>query len=155
MGSASVKISKALSGVTRLYIEAAPLIYYVEEHPKYIDLMEAIIDLVEDTPIDVVSSVISLTEVLNQPIRKGRLDLEQAYRDILITNDRFQLLPVSQTIAESAARLRAHYNMRTPNALHVATALDALCDGFLTNDNGLKRVTAINILVLDDLERDT
>jgi predicted nucleic acid-binding protein len=154
MGSASVKISKVLTGVTRLYIEAAPLIYYVEEHPKYVDRMESIIALVEDKPIDVFSSVISLTEVLNQPIQKGRHDLEQAYRDILLANDRFHLFPVTQAIAESAAHLRARYNLRTPDALHIATALDSLCNAFLTNDNGLKRITTINVLLLDELELD-
>ena len=37
-------------------------------------------------------------------------------------------------------------------ALHVAAAIDASCDAFLTNDLGIKRVTEIKILVLDELE---
>ncbi|MEP7289047.1 MAG: PIN domain-containing protein [Chloroflexota bacterium] len=149
-----MKLGVALSRVRRLYVEAASLIYYVEEHPVYLQRMEIIVAFIEDTPIEALSSVISLTEVLNQPIKKGRNDLEQAYRDILISSARFRLLLVSQTIAESAARLRASYNLRTPDALHIATALDAACDAFLTNDNGLKRVTEIRILALDDLELD-
>jgi predicted nucleic acid-binding protein len=44
--------------------------------------------------------------------------------------------------------------MRTPDALHVATAIDAGCDAFLTNDTGIKRVHEIAVLVLDDLELD-
>lgn len=149
-----MKLEAALSGVRRLYIEAAPLIYYVEEHPVYLQRMERIIAFVEDTPIEAVSSVISLTEVLSQPIQKGRVDLQQAYRDILTSGERFRLLPVSQIIAESAARLRAFHNLRTPDALHMATALDAACDAILTNDNGLKRITTITVLALDDLEID-
>jgi predicted nucleic acid-binding protein len=152
MGSIAVNLGAALSGVRRLYIDAAPLIYYVEEHPVYLQRIESIVAFIEDTPIKAVSSVISLTEVLNQPIKKGRSDLEQAYRDILISGERFSLLPVSQTIAESAARLRAYHNLRTPDALHIATAIDAACDAFLTNDNGLKRITQLRILALDDLE---
>lgn len=152
MGSTPLKIQAALSGVNRLYVEAAPLIYYVEEHPVYLQRMERIIAFIEDTPIEAVSSVIALTEVLSQPIKKGRTDLQQAYRDILASGEQFRLLPVSQIIAESAARLRAYHNLRTPDALHIATALDAACDAFLTNDNGLKRITQIRILALDDLE---
>ncbi len=150
-----MKLGTALSGVKRLYIEAAPLIYYVEEHPVCLQRMESIIAVIEDTPIEAVSSVISLTEVLNQPIKKGRKDLEQAYRDILTSGERLRLLPVSQAIAESAAQLRADHNLRTPDALHIATALNAACDAFLTNDNGLKRIIQIRVLALDDLELDS
>jgi predicted nucleic acid-binding protein len=51
-----------------------------------------------------------------------------------------------------AAELRARYNLRTPDALHIACAIDTGCDAFLTNDTGIKRVNEIRILVLDDLE---
>ncbi len=155
MGSVTLKLTPALQGVRRLYVEAAPLIYYVEEHPVYVQRMEAIISFIENTPIEAVSSVISLAEVLNQPIKLGRNDLEKAYRDILISGEYFRLLPVVQSIAESAARLRAYHNLRTPDALHIATALDAQCDAFLTNDNGLKRITQVRVLVLDNLELDS
>ena len=64
------------------------------------------------------------------------------------------MLPVTSRIAESAADLRARYNLRTPDALHVAAGIDARCDAFLTNDTGIKRVTEIAVLVLDELELD-
>ncbi len=38
-----------------------------------------------------------------------------------------------------------------PDALQVAVALEAGCEAFLTNDAALKRVTALRILVLDEL----
>jgi predicted nucleic acid-binding protein len=149
-----VKIADALSGVATLYIETTPLIYYVEENPTYIDRMEAIIGRVEDTPLRAVSSVITLAEVLYQPIQQGRTDLENAYQDILITSGAFQLWWVNVPIAERAARLRVAYRLRTPDALHIATAIIAGCDAFLTNDKGLRRVTEIPVLVLDELEMD-
>jgi predicted nucleic acid-binding protein len=46
--------------------------------------------------------------------------------------------------------LRARYNLRTPDALQVATALVRRCEAFLTNDARLKRVTEIRVLTLDD-----
>jgi predicted nucleic acid-binding protein len=61
---------------------------------------------------------------------------------------------VSAQIAETAADLRAHYNLRTPDALHVATALAVQCDAFLTNDAAIRRVTELRVLLLDDLELD-
>jgi len=149
-----VKISDALEGVQRLYTETAPLIYYVEENPTYVAKMNAIIEAIEDRPIEAVSSVITLTEVLTYPLKLGNTRLEREYRDILLHSVGFRLLTITAQIAESAAALRARYNLRTPDALHVAAGIDARCDAFLTNDTGIKRVTEIAVLVLDELELD-
>lgn len=147
-----MRIGDALAGVQRLYIETAPLIYYVEENPVYVSRMDAIIDRIESTPIEVVSSVITLTEVLIHPLRLGNKRLEQEYRDILLHSGGFRLLSITSQIAEAAAELRARYNLRTPDALHVAAAVDAGCDAFLSNDADLQRIKEIPILVLDELE---
>jgi predicted nucleic acid-binding protein len=147
-----MNIRSALAGVKRLYIESAPIIYYVEEHPNYIKRMDAIVDYVEIHAVEAVSSVILLTEVLNQPLRLGRVDLEEAYRDILLNGGLLNLVIVTAAIAESAARLRARYNLRTPDALHLAAAIESTCDAFLTNDLGLKRVREMRVLVLDEFD---
>lgn len=151
MGRPTVTIVEALKDVTRLYIETAPLIYYVEENPTYIARMDAVMEAIEKSSISVFSSVITLTEVLNHPMKLGNKPLVQAYRDILINSARYQLVPINISIAESAANLRASYNLRTPDALHVASALHYRCDVFLTNDAGIKRVTDLPILILQEL----
>jgi predicted nucleic acid-binding protein len=147
-----VKIGAALASIQRLCVEAASLIYYMEEHPAYLDRMDAIITSAENKPIEMVSSVIILTEVITYPLRLGRTNLVQEYRDILLYSGRFRVLPVTDVIAESAADLRARYHLRTPDALHIATAIESGCDAFLTNDLGIKRVNELQVLVLDDLE---
>lgn len=149
-----MKVADSLKGVQRLYIETAPLIYYVEEHPTYIAKMDVVVTTVENTSIEAVSSVITLTEVLNQPIKVGNTKLEQDYRNILVNSGSYRLVPVNVQIAEMAADLRARYGLRTPDALHVASAIVSGCDSFLTNDLGIKRVTELRVLVLDELELD-
>lgn len=147
-----MKIADALMGVGRLYIETAPLIYYVEEHTEDIARMDTVIAAVENQSIQAFSSVITLTEVLNQPMKTGNKNLEQEYRDILVNSGSYRLIAVNLQIAESAAGLRAHYGLRTPDALHVASALYATCDAFLTNDAQIRRVRELPILVLDELD---
>lgn len=147
-----MKITDALKGVGRLYIETAPLIYYVETHPAYLARMDAIIEMVENRPIRTFSSVITLAEVLIQPLRMGDKSLEQEYREILVNSGGYRLIPITVRVAESAADLRARYNLRIPDALHVASALRTGCDAFLTNDIGIKRVTELTVLVLDELD---
>lgn len=54
-------------------------------------------------------------------------------------------------IANQAARLRASYNLRLPDALQVATAVYAGCDAFLTNDRQLQRVQELQVIVLEEI----
>lgn len=152
MGSARLNLNEALKIVGRLYIDTAPLIYYVEEHPSYIAKMDAIITWLEASSTAAVSSVITLTEILTLPLKLGNTTLEHQYRDILTNTGNLLLSPVTASIADYAAQLRARFNLRTPDALHIATALEAKCDAFLTNDAALKRVTEITILLLDELD---
>jgi len=147
-----MKVSEALRGVSKIYFDAGPLVNYVEENPTYVGQMDAIIEQIERAAVEAFSSVILLPEVLMLPTRLGKTELVKAYREILFNSQHFQLLTVSLPIGERATELRAQYNLRTPDAIHVATALEMGCEAFLTNDNGLKRVTQINVLILDEME---
>lgn len=146
-----MNINDALHGVERIYIETAPLIYYVEENPRYIATMEAIISRIEHTDLRAMSSVITLAEVLSYPIKLGNRTIEQSYRDILINNESLQLISINIQVADVAARLRATYGLRTPDALHIASAIHMGCQVFLTNDKGITRVKDLQIILLDDL----
>ncbi len=61
---------------------------------------------------------------------------------------------VSQSIAEEAARLRAFHNLRTPDAIQMATATFAQASFFLTNDKRLPSLPGLQTLVLNDLMKE-
>ncbi|MBK9943318.1 MAG: PIN domain-containing protein [Kouleothrix sp.] len=61
------------------------------------------------------------------------------------------LYPIERPIIEQALNLRATVGLRTPDALHAATALQAGCDLFITNDPVFRRVSGIEIIVLNEL----
>ena len=145
-------IDDALRDIRRLYIDTSPLIYYIEVNSTYIARMDAVFEIIRQRPIQAICSIITLAEVLPVPLRVGDTILVQAYRDILLTSQEFECLPLNQRMATRAAELRARYNLKTPDALHVATALETGCDAFLTNDVGIKRISEIHVLVLDELE---
>lgn len=98
-----------------------------------------------------VTSVITLVEVLVQPLRHHAVDLQRQYRDLLRHSRNMQVVPIDPAVAEQAADLRSRHNLRTPDALQVAAALAAGCDAFLTNDLTLKRIVELPVLVLDEL----
>jgi predicted nucleic acid-binding protein len=82
----------------------------------------------------------------------GDVLLQQTFRDLLLRSQNFDTLPVSTAIAERAAEIRALYRLKTPDAIQAATALEAGCNAFLTNNGqDFRRVTILNVLVLDEL----
>ena len=146
------RLDEVLRDITLLGFDTAPLIYFVERHPAYLDLMRTVLRRVEAGSITGYSSVVTLTEVLTLPIRVGNIAVAQAYRDVLLHSRHFILVSIDAAVAEQAADLRARYTLRTPDALQIAAALYRGCQAFLTNDTTLKRVTDLQILVLDELE---
>jgi predicted nucleic acid-binding protein len=145
------KVADALKGVKHLGLDSSPFIYFVERNPTYLDPCREVIRLIDTGTIIGYSSVVTLTEVLTLPKRLGRTVLEREYRELLTQSPFFLLVPIDVASAELAAELRARYNLRTPDALQVATALVRRCEAFLTNDARLKRVAEIRVMTLDDL----
>jgi predicted nucleic acid-binding protein len=62
-----------------------------------------------------------------------------------------RLLPVDLPAIRSATTLRANFGLKTPDAIHAATAREAGCTLFVTNDRHVRRVPGPNVAVLDDV----
>lgn len=147
-----MKLDDALHGVSRLAFDTAPIIYFVEANPAYDKLVSHIFNRVAAGELEGWTSVISLSEVLVQPFVSGRNDLQAAYRELLLKSSNFHTLPINATVAEHAARMRAAYGLRLPDAIQIAFALDTGCQAIVCNDHLMRRVTELSVLILDDLE---
>lgn len=152
MGRGSLKLDAALRSVGRLYLDAAPLIDWVEAYPDYISKMDRIVDAIETTPMQALTSVLTLTEVMAQPLRVGNTDLAQEYHDIFVIREDCKLVEISTDIAISAAAIRARHSLRTPDAVPAATAIKSGCEAIRTNDRDFRRLQDLNALILGDLE---
>jgi predicted nucleic acid-binding protein len=147
-----MKVEEALQGVSKLAFDTAPIIYFVEANPAYDKLVSNFFNRVAAGSLEGWTSVISLSEVLVQPIVSGRTDLQQAYRELLLKSSNFHTIPINAAVAENAARTRAAYGLRLPDAIQIAFALDVGCQAIVCNDHSMRRVTELSILILDDLE---
>ena len=145
------KLEQALLGVTRLCFDTAPIIYFVEHHQAYLNIMREVLHHIDTGTMFGYSSVITLTEVLVQPKKMGNAALENRYGQVLRQSRNFELISINESVAEFAADLRARYAIRTPDALQIATALSVGCQAFLTNDKQLRSIAELKMLVLDDL----
>jgi predicted nucleic acid-binding protein len=129
-------------------LDTAPLIYFIEENPDYIDRVQIFFESMERGDFTVVTSTVTLLEVLVQPLRMHKKELAEEYRDILL-NSKLQTLDISASISEHAAKLRAAYGIRTPDAIQISAALSAGADLFFTNDIRLPEIPSIQFLFLD------
>ena len=132
-------------------LDTGPLIYYIEEHPTFHPRVGPFFEAADRGEFRLVTSLVTLIEVLVHPVREGRLDLAQEYRNVLLQSSNLTAIPVDSGIAEQAAELRAQYKLRTPDAIQLATALRSGASWFLTSDADLPRIAGITILVLKQL----
>jgi predicted nucleic acid-binding protein len=132
--------------------DTAPLIYYIEENLVYLPLVDELFDTIDSGASRGITSVLTLQEVLVKPLREGRQDIADQYRDVLTSSINITLANIDESICERAANLRAKYTwLRTPDALQIASAILHNAEVIVTNDDKWKRLTEIQIIVLQDL----
>ena len=131
-------------------LDTAIFIYFIEEHPQYVQLAAQIFGDVDDRRIDAVTSSITLLETLVVPYRTGDSSLANRYEALLTRSRGLTLLELDRGQLRAAAHLRALYRLRTPDALQLSAAISARCTAFVTNDRRLPAVRGMQILQLRD-----
>lgn len=135
----------------KIFLDTAPLIYYIEENPQYLSLLDKLFVANSKGKFLFLTSTITLIEVLVNPIRQNELRLVEQYQHILCNSPTINILELNVEIAKLAAVFRAKYGIKTPDSIQVGTAVYVKADFLLTNDIRLKSVTEIEILLLDGL----
>lgn len=140
-----------LATATRLFVDTAPVIYFFEQHPRYLPLVEPIFGRIDAGALRLIASPITLAECLILPLRTGQSDVVQIFTALLTTGPSTEFIRIDGRMSRRAAELRVRYNLHLPDAFQAAAGITAHCDVFLTNDPLLKRVTGLNVIVLDEL----
>lgn len=99
------------------------------------------------------TSVLSRAEVLVRPLGQRQTELADRYRRLLCAAGPVDIKSVEPRVADLAAELRADYpSIKLPDALHLATAIQADCGAVITGDKRLAVVSArIPVLILDQI----
>ena len=133
-----------------IYVDSNAIIYSVERIEPYRGLLAPVWHEAGAGRFTLASSELVVLETLVKPLREGNARLEMLFRSIF-TAAEMELIPATLAIWEDAARIRAATGLKTPDALHAASALQADCTLFITNDNDYRRVQGLPITILDDL----
>jgi len=147
-----VKLSAQIGKTKRLFLDTAPVIYYIEGDANYLARADIVFNALDNLSLSAVTSPITLAECLIVPLRNADENVRQAFLELILNSQNIHFHPSDETIALKAAEFRANYNLTLTDAFQVATAIVAECDAFLTNDTALKRVKEIHAIVLDDFE---
>lgn len=144
--------SQALSGVTMLFLDTAPVIYFVEQNPTYAHRVNEIFDLIDsESGPNIAASAITLAETLIVPNRLGMTQLQSDFSDLLVFNPDAIFVSLGPSEAKFAAGIRARYNLSLTDAFQVSCAVAAGCEALLTNDHQFRLVTEIRSIIIDDL----
>jgi len=134
-------------------VDTAIFIYFIEEHPRYLPLVELLFKEAHAGRKELVTSVLTLLEVLVVPYRSGDHLLAERYEALLTQSRGVRVADISRDHLRAAAQLRAASGVKTPDALQLVAALSAGCTAFLTNDRQLPAIPGLRILQLSSYVR--
>ena len=144
------RLAAALAGRRRIAVDTSVFIYQIESEAKYADLASAVFERLDAGGVHSATSTVTMLELLVQPYRRRDLDLVNRFFALLSTYPRLEWIAPSLEIADCAARLRAEHTLRTPDAIQAATALVWQADVFVSNDAAFRRVSGLDLLLLDE-----
>lgn len=141
---------KAALGRGPVAVDTVGFIYFIEEHPKFLPLMLELFSTAAAGRREIITSALTLLEVLVVPYRAGTAALADRYEALLTRSRGLVLVDIDRDQLRAAAQLRARYRVRTPDALQLAAALFYRCGTFVTNDRAIPAIPGLNVVQLGD-----
>ncbi|VEP14152.1 Ribonuclease VapC [Hyella patelloides LEGE 07179] len=135
---------------SKVYIDTVVAIYSVEWNAEYFELLQPLWLKFQSEEIELISSELILMETLVLPVKNEDSLLINAYEELLLSEP-MQLIPIDQSILRRAANLRATNSIKTPDAIHAATAMSVNCDLFITNDKGFRNLDNLPVVILSEV----
>ena len=95
---------------------------------------------------------LAVSDLVRMECRVGPLRSSNSARlatfDGFFASPQVRKVPLTSTVFDRAAEIRAHHGFKTPDSIHLAAAVESGCDRFLTHDARLSRFTGINVEIL-------
>lgn len=135
-------------GAGHVGVDTAVFIYFIEEHPRLLSTIVPLFREADEGRRDLVTSALTLLEVLVVPYRAGNRSLADRYEALLTRGRGVRLVDLSPDQLRAAAQLRAATGVKTPDALQLVAAIGAGCTAFVTNDRRLPSIPGLRILEL-------
>ena len=135
-------------GVGNIGVDTAIFIYFIEDHPKFLPAILPLFQEADRGKRELITSALTLLEVLVVPYRTGNRALAERYEALLTRSRGVRIVDVSRDQLRAAAQLRAATGVKTPDALQLVAAIGEGCTTFLTNDRRLPPVPGLRLVDL-------
>ena len=132
----------------RVYFDAMIFIYLIEGYSELQDRLFEIRDSLLKTEAKVFTSELTICETLVVPFRNNDVAMVSKYREFIEDSGAFEVLPAHRATWIRASLYRAQFGLKTPDAVHVASAVEAGCELFVTNDKLIKSPKGIKVASL-------
>ena len=140
-----------MTGYKRVFVDTAPIIYYLENSPLYMDTIKKFFTKCIEENIQIVTSAITIEEYLVFPYSSGKMEFADNFKRF-IEYMNIEVIDIDSHIAEQGAKIRGQYtNFKAMDALQIATAIVSGCDMFFTNDKQLRQEKELPCMTMDDL----
>jgi predicted nucleic acid-binding protein len=143
-------LARFLKRHQRIGLDTSVFIYELEENPQYIEIVHPIFRWLEEPASYAAASTITMLELLVHPYRKFDIDTVNKFYALLSTYPNLHWVELTLPVADAAARIRAEFNLKTPDAIQAASALALQATGFISNDPIFRRLQNLEVLILDD-----
>jgi predicted nucleic acid-binding protein len=139
-------------GLPPLYgVDSMVFVYHFEANEEFGPAAGRLLQAAEAGRCRLVCSILTLLEILVVPKRTGQDELCRRYREVFQSFPNLSVVAMETQIAEIASDLRARHAVRTPDAIHIATAIRAGAEAFISGDGRLSGVKEVRILRLDEI----
>ena len=125
MGYAMSGITNALKGKKRIALDTCVFIYHFQNNLQFSPLAKEIFAVIYSGDTVAITSFVTLVELLIQPMKLGRSDIASDYESALTEMAGLEFWDGDARIATGAALIRSKRIVRTPDAIHLATAIAA------------------------------
>ncbi len=141
-------LERFLNKHERIGLDSKILIYFLEGSPIFGNLSWKIFESIRTRTNHGICSTLSLLEILVGPYQNKNEGQVNKFYAILTTFPNLTWVDLTMEISDQGARLRSKYNLKTPDAILLATSLHSHTQGFISNDIRLKKVDDLDILTL-------
>lgn len=133
---------------SKIYLDTNVFIYFFENNPKYIKKVEDLFEQSVNKNVSLVSSELLYLELLVLPYKEKNKKISNLYLNIEKYIPNLKLIPISKKILTMASKIRATYNYKSPDSIHLSTAKLEGCDMFCGSDKSLKGFKELNVEIL-------
>jgi predicted nucleic acid-binding protein len=143
-------LAAALCQHERIGVDTPIFIYHIEGTTHLAGLAGVALDELAGGAFTGVTSVLTLMEIAVKPLQMGRPDVAEEYEVLLANYPNLVIAALDRPTARRAAELRAGYRLGPADALQVAACLEQGATAFLSNDRELRRITDLQVWMLED-----